>query len=239
MADFLNRMAARAAGTVPVVQPLVPTIFSPDSGIRNDAFSAPAFETINTIRESSALELSRDSTLPSDLRAIPSRKNAKPALPSDQDQWNKEDPAPMNQRRSDLPFAALTRLEAKFNEEKTPAYLENGESKSSSANAAKTSSMESVHPVASDAWDRISAKPDRTSRVHPVETFSSTTRMPQQHYRNVSEESQQPIIRVTIGRIDVRAVLSATTDLSSVTPVKRQTGLSLDDYMKQRSEGKR
>ena len=33
MSDFLHRLAARAMGDVPVVQPIVPTLFAPDVGL--------------------------------------------------------------------------------------------------------------------------------------------------------------------------------------------------------------
>jgi hypothetical protein len=51
--------------------------------------------------------------------------------------------------------------------------------------------------------------------------------------------SQPPVIRVTIGRIEVRAVMAPAAP-APLPSRKTPTGtLSLEEYLKQRSEGKR
>jgi hypothetical protein len=52
-----------------------------------------------------------------------------------------------------------------------------------------------------------------------------------------AQSSSETVIRVSIGRIDVRAEMP----LPSIAPAPRQRtpGMTLDDYAKQRAEGRR
>jgi hypothetical protein len=50
---------------------------------------------------------------------------------------------------------------------------------------------------------------------------------------------QAPSIRVTIGRIEVRAEFSTPAPAPAPARPARSSPLSLDDYLKQRREGKR
>jgi hypothetical protein len=47
-----------------------------------------------------------------------------------------------------------------------------------------------------------------------------------------------PIVRVTIGRVEVRAEMGSPKTRPAAAP-RAQAGLSLDDYLKQRVEGRR
>jgi hypothetical protein len=51
--------------------------------------------------------------------------------------------------------------------------------------------------------------------------------------------SQPPVIRVTIGRIEVRAVFPPAAAAPAAVKKTPSGALSLDDYLKQRSEGTR
>lgn len=52
------------------------------------------------------------------------------------------------------------------------------------------------------------------------------------------EQRESPTIKITIGRVDVRAIMPQAPPVKS-TPVRPKPGLSLQDYLKQREEGKR
>jgi hypothetical protein len=52
------------------------------------------------------------------------------------------------------------------------------------------------------------------------------------------QESEPPAVKITIGRIEVRALMPTPTQ-ASPPPVRPKPGLSLNDYLKQREEGKR
>ena len=51
--------------------------------------------------------------------------------------------------------------------------------------------------------------------------------------------SSPPTVRVTIGRVEVRAILPPTSPPPRIPPARRGPALSLDDYLKQRNEGQR
>jgi hypothetical protein len=52
-------------------------------------------------------------------------------------------------------------------------------------------------------------------------------------------ESQAPVIRVTIGRVDVRAQFPAGAVTQAPPRRKQASPLSLEEYARQRSEGRR
>jgi hypothetical protein len=52
-------------------------------------------------------------------------------------------------------------------------------------------------------------------------------------------ESGPPVIRVTIGRIEVRAILPPTSAAERPAPARAGPPVSLDEYLKQRNEGQR
>jgi len=52
------------------------------------------------------------------------------------------------------------------------------------------------------------------------------------------EQTESPTIRITIGRVDVRALMPAPHSPISL-PARPKPNLSLEDYLKQREEGKR
>jgi hypothetical protein len=57
--------------------------------------------------------------------------------------------------------------------------------------------------------------------------------------RREPAQSAPPIVRVTIGRIEVRAELSSPKPRSASAPRAKSAAISLDDYLKQRGEGRR
>ena len=55
----------------------------------------------------------------------------------------------------------------------------------------------------------------------------------------LQRQTEPPIIRVTIGRVDVRAITSPPVPAAAARSPGRATRLSLDDYLKERSGGRR
>jgi hypothetical protein len=54
-----------------------------------------------------------------------------------------------------------------------------------------------------------------------------------------AEPAAAPIVRVTIGRVEVRAELSQPKTRAASAPRAKSAAISLDDYLKQRGEGRR
>jgi hypothetical protein len=102
-------------------------------------------------------------------------------------------------------------------------------------------------PVVSDVsgGQRAAIFPRRPSMPLPVRPQATPSLEPPQpsptERRAADSESPPatPIIRVSIGRIDVRAVVLPAPPAPRPSPVRRGPALTLDDYLKQRSEGRR
>jgi hypothetical protein len=251
MTNFLNRMAARAIGAAPVARPFVPARFSPATGLAKGGVAEHAAPDENAIVEvvpdpvgksvtherpivATSLDDGRE-TLASSVTAKDLSSVAVPETTSVEG----------NRDRS-LP--SLTE----------PALLDAVHS---------ASSLESSLPitdVADQTWP-ISLQPDQKviegkrliDDTRPLPPLSGPASRPAgsalpipwtmagnsravHSRRDQSGEfnSEAPIIRVSIGRIDVRAQFPAAPSPSPArTP--RPAALSLDEYLRQRREGKR
>jgi hypothetical protein len=85
---------------------------------------------------------------------------------------------------------------------------------------------------------RNSFKPLRSKRPQPPTPLTTTSRNLERDLLRPNESSEQPpIVRVTIGRIDVRATLPATPSRKS--SARSEPKLTLDAYLKSRREGTR
>ena len=85
---------------------------------------------------------------------------------------------------------------------------------------------------------RNSFKPLRSKRPQPPTPLTTTSWNFERDLLRPNESSEQPpIVRVTIGRIDVRATLPATPSRKS--SARSEPKLTLDAYLKSRREGTR
>ena len=73
------------------------------------------------------------------------------------------------------------------------------------------------------------------SLAQPRPIMAPATRRPQPDLQH----SQPSVVRVTIGRIDVRAQFPAPVSHDAGARKVRSSSRSLDDYLKERAEGKR
>ncbi|HKR94993.1 MAG TPA: hypothetical protein VJW55_06510, partial [Candidatus Angelobacter sp.] len=89
--------------------------------------------------------------------------------------------------------------------------------------------------------DQLIAGVSKQRRVSPTMTGARTPANASPIYspRDARPAPEAPIIRVSIGRIDVRAEFAAATPSPAPARNIRPAALSLDEYLKQRSEGRR
>jgi hypothetical protein len=240
MANFLNRLAARVAGAAPVAQPLVPTLFSPDSGLRGSAVAESAVEKISSsARDNNQRDVERHATLPALWESTIREKDTVQTLPARRANSIEDELDSLIERESSpLPASRIRRRQP----ETAGQSLESDGTSPSSLRNANHPLSEITRPASHD----LSAVQTFNHRNHKgIETLRSTSAIPAERMRRSEDfaanvEPQPPIIRVTIGRIDVRAQFSTSaTPPAAAAPPRRQAGLSLDEYMKQRSEGKR
>lgn len=303
MTDYFTRLAERALGTAPLVQPLIAPVFSPDPGVEGSFVEATA----------SPAEMDQVEPAPRGENAlgpvtVAEPEPAQPAKPGSSPQ------------RTDLPEGRQVASQGNLLPEVQPLALsqeslppeavaetEAATGALSQATAAPASPVRSERqvilvPIPSRGEpDKVSPNtmpaPGSPARAEsPVETeaeFAPSQAEPQEPERPGSqptarpvsapirrqtpvttleaqaqaeteagarvgavrtnltaaasipsieaEEPEEPTIRVTIGRIDVRLVPAAAPTIPSPRRNERSSSpaLSLDEYLKQRSEGKR
>ena len=240
MANFLSRLAARALGTGPVAQPLIPSVFAGRPSVEQHEAAAPEWWSY----------ADRENFTPRD---EPYRQ-ARTASPV-------HDFPHLGRNRAPISESSLH--EEKF-EVETLASLPMPETESQ--NLPQQTDLRPIRPHstitdngtysqsqeqrAQDAPENTSHPLIETHRTAPSEVFARSearranapaTQLAgafnQGSRREQLVEPPPQIVRVTIGRVDVRAQFT-TPQTPPVKSVRRPT-MSLEDYARQRSEGKR
>ena len=237
MADFLTRLASRALEQAPVVRPRTPSLFEPPAGGMENA-SPSELEATATIptptqihesqaspaapRQSEVLQRKEAGSSPATIaaNAIPTRQRvaAQPAKAPPQASEVASPPKPTAaQTAPSLTEASLPAPPAPPIES-TRAVL--------SGPPATRTDLSAVRPL-------VSSPPDSIEPTGTMVNPPSAIRPPP----GTSDEG--PVIRVSIGRIDVRAVPPPVT--ASVTPrpkpAPRTALVSLDDYLRRGTKG--
>lgn len=232
MSDFLTRLASRARGTAPVAQPLIPSTFTPTA--EPDGISA-----VSEFSEAEAGN-ERDVPIPDSVVDSPQARTQSPStLPNTHGSSVRPDP-PADPRES-------RNVEAGHAEPLAPRSPEPVRASAELAVAAapipapkirlgdSIPRREAVPIAAASSAHEISGTiPD--SRAVPLARNSGDRAA--RPVAPIASKPPAPIIRVTIGRVDVRAEFPA-----QAAPAARRRAeapsLSLDDYLKLRNEGKR
>jgi hypothetical protein len=226
MADFLTRLAERTLGVAQLVQPIIAPIFAPEP--------APTREVLTVQHEERALEAptaeadqsvmgdgSSPSFLPAEGRSVPIHR----PLHFNQDVYAHPERVKYIVRGASTDQENLTRSNV-------PA-VESGIVPAQDA-AAPTPSIVPSTTI-----------PGPTSNAASPDTYLPTnwtpfTRTDSEALQALQQrEASVPSIRVTIGRIEVRAIMPAKEP--AARPPTRRPGpkLSLDDYLKQQNGGQR
>jgi hypothetical protein len=249
MSDFLERLVGRVLGTVPVVQPIVPSIFAPDGGRAGwearpefpARDHAPPFEIgippgAGDVRRATLPEPTGSFRPDSARRAdsLPARGQATSLADFEADRETipgagppiKDEPPPFRVAVPTIraqPGSASTvdaispRAEIRVEPATIPSLVR-GSTEVPPATARRDRAL---LPVVSPAQER--------PLIGPIPRRVERARL----------ESQPPIVRVTIGRIDVRAELPAPISHDATARKARPAARSLDDYLRERTEGKR
>jgi hypothetical protein len=216
MSDFLTRLAGRALATVPVAQPLIPARFTP-------APEPSGFSEVHDFREE-RIESARREPIEDTVAADqpPERTPRRDTLPNTRE--SAVHAAPPGERgetaQSSTRSLEPARTAPKLVNVRVPDSVPHRE-------AVRTSTLDRAREPArtipeSSAVPAAAGISDRSPRAVP----------------QTAPRPPAPIIRVTIGRVDVRAEFPAP----AAPAVKRRPeaqSLSLDDYLKLRNEGKR
>lgn len=239
MNNFLIRLAARTLGTAPLAQPVVPPIFAPaESGSQVDFPRSP----LNAAEASATpLQFSAPQTRITSPAAVqpPHEPHAQPqpvtkSATSDHPQTTVQ-PA-IVELNSDFadPHSLLPRLSPLRDTEQPVSFFE----EPGSAEHLKEPITELSRALLSPTKRVAVTARQRSDPLLPVPLIAGLTAVPPGHHSLTDSGPQQPMIKVTIGRVDVRAEFPSASAPSAAT--RRQSGgMSLEEYARQRSEGKR
>lgn len=223
MTNFLNRIAGRALGVIPLAQPLLPARFDPTvekSGREGFSVSrsatssaewdlAVAQETMRPYEDKNPPRTMARFREPTSAHAIQAASN----LPLGAE-LNSSRPEPENEKSHPAPpFADQRQHAAQMNSQPTSALP------AVWSEVFRPESQRNPHGAFGSRMDGAMAGPAHKAPHSLVPGQRSPL--------------AAPAVRVTIGRIDVRAEL--TSPLAPATRRTRPSALSLDQFLKQRS----
>jgi hypothetical protein len=232
MTEFLHRLAGRTIGIASVAKPIVPAMFTPDFHAEGSAARAGAVAessvtaSIERIPTDSLSSLTLPKTSDEPLFKSLSERNPEPHESHfSRDRWPE---APGEEELNGPTVTKQAMIFAQTNDRvDTHGHVEVPDSLPERMRA------EDVSAITDERERKIPALQIRpASQANPRSLQTERAR-----YGN--DEPQSPVIRVTIGRIDVRAQFPAASSSTSPAQPRKTAALSLDEYMKQRSEGKR
>jgi hypothetical protein len=243
--NFFDRLAARTLGEAPVCQPILPTLFSPVSqlGVPESGYApisegvevpaaAPLQLSMPEAVPSRTLSLSGDRSQQAHERGSMRREPASPGvlLPEIDDSLPQESPPAPPQIVTAAPILLapkpepLPRRALRLPRDSVAELAPKGRAPDVSPGS---------RPIVAQVIVRSTPESGRHNALHPGFTQSARgTGM------GSGSEREAPVVRVTIGRVEVRAQFPP----APAAPVARRSralALSLEDYLKQRSEGKR
>ena len=238
MSDYLNNIVARSLSVADVVQPRVPHLFE-------QTVAATPAENEASVGESVGETMS-DSGEVHQTSYSPTRSTQVNPTPPLFEQFRPEPAAP-----GVLPPTPVL-------PEPTTPLLEATRRHEGSANESLVRAKSvSVRPPATQQSRKAGSVADSVvpSRVGPTQVEASATIRkgePATNKTNASispgmpaavpqisrPEQQQPPIRISIGRVDVRAIMPAGPAKAALS-TRPKPALSLESYLKQREEGKR
>jgi hypothetical protein len=219
--DFLTSLAARSLGQEAVIQPRPEALFEPDAKTTPEV---DLVQEVETVAEVSPRPRSRRQTLP-----LPTALAYAERLTAHHD----ENPAPEASPAviQEHPPISIRAADPVVSPEPVPAMRQT-ESSLTEVLAARRSARPTETAIQPDERRSQVVPATVAPALRPAEAGSRTTaarrggRNPAVH---VDAEPQAPIVRVTIGRVDVRAVI-APPEQPRRTPSK-PTRMTLDEYL--------
>jgi hypothetical protein len=251
MTNFLDRLAGRALGATPVAQPIIPARFTPTGERRRQLEMTDADRTGSSVENRSSASTRDMFRLQENEASSPFvAEFREPTLP------HTEGEEEVSRQRSTLHLpvtAEVNSLRYPRDAESSTVRKDTGQrpqyQHAADANAEHVPSMQTpiqretlrsevpessslrdqriLHDMLDDRGRSVIDRPMRNRVQRPIDL------VPEQN-----SSSTPPVIRVTIGRIDVRAEL-ATPPSSIIARSNRPSTLSLDQYLKRQGEAGR
>ena len=232
MSDFLTRLAGRALGTAPVAQPLIPSMFT--AAAEPDGISA-----INEFTEAQAGNERGDRGPDAVAEKPPFRMQSQSTLTNTRGPSVRPDPAVDSHESRNVEAGHVEQLAPR-----SPKRVQASADPGVSADIMPVQKPRPVDSIPRREAVRITAPglAHEISRTIPerraVPLARNSGDRAERPVAPIATKPQAPIIRVTIGRVDVRAEFPAPA-APAATRRAEAPSLSLDDYLKLRNEGRR
>ncbi len=256
MSDYLSRLIERSLGTAPEIKPLIAPLHAPSDQLREErtdagaGLSPGATQTTRSVFEATTADELRNAAAPTDIQdgvASPefvrmeeerSRHSAEAKSPRESAPGTRKEmagprertgvPKPLQSPRAPSPVIAES-IELPNQEPRVVAQPATTAHSESIAPRDPVQSKSTSAP-ASRALGRIVVQP-HVSR--PSAPASSTG------FRRQSSSTELPAIHVTIGRVEVRAIVSQPEPPRRSAPPPTTPKISLEEYLKKRNGGTR
>ncbi|MFN7949727.1 MAG: hypothetical protein U0Z53_30520 [Blastocatellia bacterium] len=228
MNDYLHNLAAKTVRAVPLIEPRLASVFEPSSQFD---LTIAADETTASATAQVEAEAVNDTTAANQGRAEKFESEIKAQLlPREADQFSQRTVLPLRANDKALQVADSApqpaRAESQLPE---PSLFRSAEELTADPESVESSANENAQAAAIQI--RPSVAPlvagRQADEVMKAGTATSQT-----------EQESAPVIRISIGRVEVRAVMP-TAPAPRTAPARPRPGLSLDDYLREREGGKR
>jgi hypothetical protein len=253
MSDFLNNIVARTLNVAEVVQPRVPTLFEPLAGEQLES----TIQTQHAHSNASSLETEKSEIESASETQSNQLKHGHPLIDPTEDRTrNRQVGHNFSQSRRVVMDKGDTNVASENMLEGSALNVKPADQLGQISAPVETSALQGGplqrHPQVFDL-ETLSRGPKEPTVEFTQETFSdsessasnlrhtvnaitnSTGRFPA---RAISSSARTPNVKIVIGRVDVRAVMPQSVTTAPPTP-RPKPGLSLEDYLRQREEGKR
>jgi hypothetical protein len=238
MADFLNRLAGRALGAIPLAEPVIPTRFSPTEP--GASFAAEAtFRPTRPFPETSfepSSQFLEDHPRP--LRSRVDQPGFEPSVDptvSPLEELNQAPHRPLPQRpRAVAPQEPQPLHRDRETVQPSSERVQTQRQHLASAIDPLTGDVERIvahRPAATSPEPAPFAEPRPSQHLAPL---AEPTRSPAaQHSEPLAFRHAPPSVRVSIGRIEVRAEISSPVPAPPPQRRSQPSTLSLDEFLKQ------
>ena len=243
MSDYLNNIVARSLSVAHVVQPRVPHLFE-------QTVAATPAETEGASTGESVRETMLDSDDPqqASYSQTPSAHVNPPIAISLIEQFQAEPVAPIALPPTPvlpeppMPLLEATRSHEGPANEPLVAKSVSGQRPATQPRTVNQNAGRVAHSVVPSRVGPTQAQPSATIRkgepAFDKTNGSISPGVPAALPQLIRAEQQQPSIRISIGRVDVRAIMPAGPAKAAM-PARPKPALSLESYLKEREEGKR
>jgi hypothetical protein len=240
MSDFLGRLAARSLGLAPVAQPLGRSMFAPGLEQAPQFEQASQFQGPQSGESVTATTASSSRTRP-DFQGHTASPSTFPTHTSSSPLPNYSNPQPTDFSVVDpraIPFSNMNaERPPRSEQDRVVQPLAERIRATGEGHAGPDTSPQNIRDdIASPSSGLLVTPPNFQREAFPASSFTPAAAANRDRHANAVDSA--PVVKVSIGRVEIRAEFPAPAPRTS-SPRSPSPTLSLDEYARQRREGKR